>query len=427
MTMPVISDPGLPGLRQTAEHGVLVNAIDNALCKATATAWRCQASWIARFRYRAGNRAILQLDLTLSGPDGEQQDVPGALWLYNGDKAKKAIMCLEVQDPAAFPAMIFVHSIGGLLTLFPHDRRVPDIARFLASSSLRALDLTGSQAPLLPELARYRPGLGATFRWQTASGVSFVKIFNDRPASERYADLETLCARIQSPALAAPTPLGFDNDVSAVALSEARGVPLAECLSGNGGKDQTAAIDVVLGGFDTLNRAKISPRRNIGGEDLLKRGRAVVNLLGAVDQGLCALAVQALDVLTASQPSLRAVPSHMDMKIEHVLIDGNAACLLDLDSLALSDPLYDPAMLAARLELAGLEGVLPDEISRKAIETLRSAVPVTRRSVFDWLFCIARFQTARFLVQNSRPNWRSHVSRLMDAIRARVCDAVLSG
>jgi aminoglycoside phosphotransferase (APT) family kinase protein len=58
-----------------------------------------------------------------------------------------------------------------------------------------------------------------------------------------------------------------------------------------------------------------------------------------------------IDVIVRAARELGAtelLPTHRDMKPEHVLLDGSVPAFIDLDSVACADPVLDPALMLAR-------------------------------------------------------------------------------
>lgn len=179
MTRQEISDPALPGLEKALRREI-APLLSAALGAASGGAWSLLRAAPVRLRYRPGKRAIVQYALTLSGPRGEFV-TPAALWFFAGGKAAKIAGKIAAPEAAvAMPLAAVLEPVtGGLLQVFPHDHRVPQIAAFLNDSRAFASDLFGGSggAAGAPELARFRPGIGATFRWSAAIGPRvFVKI-----------------------------------------------------------------------------------------------------------------------------------------------------------------------------------------------------------------------------------------------------------
>ena len=418
MSLPVIQDSRLPGLALAADQTRLNRAIDAAIGDATGGVWRCRRAGVQRFRYRKHQRAILQLVLEFVGPEGRLAEIPGALWLYPGGKVRDRAEDTPPPTGRELPQSLFEPSAGGLLTLFPYDRRVPEIAAFCTDPAAHAKALIGAAATGPPVLSRYRPGLGATFRWPGQTGTAFVKVFNQHSAKTTFTDLQRLaglCARERY--LVTPEPLGFSDEIGAVALRAAPGRHLGEILRNGSADELTQATGTVLDGFSTLNGLGIEPRRARTAEDLLQRATTTAGLVKAADPTLGLLAGACVQVLRQDVPRLRSAPVHMDMKIEHVLLDGDRAVFLDLDSLALSDPLYDPAMLSARIEIAAQLEEIPRGAAATACTILKESARTTRdRTTFRWLRAIARLQLVRFLAQNPRRHWRRNATQVLNKI-----------
>ena len=268
MSLPFIDDPNMPGLRLAGDPAAFTTAIAEALRNTTAGQWHCDGVRVDRFRYRAGARAILQLTLVVARNGEQAIHLPGALWLHAGKTAKATGP--DRVDPMDLPRTLRIS--GGLLTLFPHDRKVPGIEEFVRSPARRAHALIGDPMTDAPCLARYRPGIGATFRWQ-GRRTAYVKIDSDRPASDRFRDLDRLHSLCDGQRLATPEPLGFSDAIGAVAIAEVQGTFLGDILRHDDRASVESAIATIIAALSNLNALAVPPRRTRDARDLLRRAR----------------------------------------------------------------------------------------------------------------------------------------------------------
>lgn len=95
----------------------------------------------------------------------------------------------------------------------------------------------------------------------------------------------------------------------------------------------------------------------------------------------------------AALPDLPAVPTHRDLHDQQVLWDGQAAALLDCDTLAAADPALDPANVLVHLRLRVLQGLVSagrgDAAARAYLAGLGPDARTTHRlAVLETLTCL---------------------------------------
>jgi len=347
---PLLRDPELPGLELALERDWLAVAVSRALRHGTGGAWQVEESDFVRFRYRPGTRAVVQLRLRLCGPAG-RRELPAALWLFSGGKAAKHGAGLPAPAAGELPAGLFEPVTGGLLTLFPHDRHLPEIARFLAAPERHAAALGVAGDAALPEVTRYRPGIGATFRWAGPEEAAYVKIGGARPPAATVARIARLAERCAVSGLAPALPLGTDPSIAAMALEAAPGEPL-NVLLGQAGDAEVAAtmarIGSALARFHRLEPALGSDPEPPDSASLLRRAETIATFIGLVDPALGEAARRLQRKLSATVMPLAAGLCHLDMKAEHILVSPDRIRLIDVDDAGRGDPISDLAMLEMR-------------------------------------------------------------------------------
>jgi aminoglycoside phosphotransferase (APT) family kinase protein len=62
-------------------------------------------------------------------------------------------------------------------------------------------------------------------------------------------------------------------------------------------------------------------------------------------------------------------PTHGDLKLEHILLDGDRLTLLDLDGVAGADPILDVARVSAELVAMSLRSPFPPDRARAIART----------------------------------------------------------
>lgn len=422
MSSPAVGDPALPGLGSALAGGPeLSGALDRALRAASGGGWGVAAVRLVRFRHRPGERAILQLDLKLHGPDGSGTR-PAALWLFAGDKAAREAIELPAALPGEPPAGAHDPWSGGLLTVFPHDRGVGTIRALMSDPDRHAGTLMGQPAASPPEPVRYRPGLGATLRWRGLGRAVYVKLHRGDPqaAAER---IQRVSAASRGIGIVPVGVSGIDPSIGALALEEAPGIPFETAICGLGAPEVAAAARRVasalvrFGGLDpALGRG-----RRLDADGFLDRAARARRVIAGADAEAGHDAAVLLRDLEANRPALHDGLAHLDMKPEHVFVGDDGLTLVDLDSMGVGDPLYDIAMLKARIHHLALAGHCGPHQASAALDAIDRETPAgvePRR--LGWLGAIAAFQIARYEVQRLSPGWRDRARSIL-ASHAPAC------
>ena len=106
-------------------------------------------------------------------------------------------------------------------------------------------------------------------------------------------------------------------------------------------------------------------------------------------------------------------PTHLDLKPDHVFLDGERVVFIDLDTFGAADPVLDLATLLARL------AAMPDRLDAPTAhaETARRAladeyfarVPAHWRARLGNNLAIAAVQVASEFFRHQHPDWRELV------------------
>ena len=258
MNAPMITDAAMPGLATALSPGALARDLSDAVSAATSGEWSIPELDIVRLRYRRGQRAILQVDLALEGPQGLMR-APGSVWFFAGGKAAKKAASAPPTQRWQLPRVFLEPRRECLVSIFPHDRHVPQIATFLANPGEFASELLGARIFSAPRLVRYRPGIGATFRWQGDKGTRYVKVHGDRSPARLAASVRGIAAAL-GPVIV-PEPLGIAEEIAAVSYREVEGPFLDGVLAGGDVDHIRDASERAAGAMHVLHGAGLDARR----------------------------------------------------------------------------------------------------------------------------------------------------------------------
>jgi hypothetical protein len=421
MTLPVIRDPAFPGL-EAAMRGEVEQCLSTALRGASGGAWSIGAATPIRFRYRPRQRAIVQYSLLLFGPHGDAR-VPAALWFFSGGKAAKLARKMNVEglNGAAPPPVALDPATGGLLQIFPHDHRVPQLAAFLDKPGTYAGALAEGSVGT-PELVRFRPGIGATFRWRRASGTGvYVKIYPGTDSASLFTQREGLRRAAAQAGFATPRIVGSADEISAVSIEAIVGPDLGDIISTGRLPEIRAATRRVGRALVALHRCAADMPCKMDHDAMARRSASTAATIGNLCSRTGQTAQRLANWINESSAPLRPGPAHMDVKPEHLIVTEGAVTFLDLDSMARSDGLYDIAMLEMRIRSAWASGRFDADQTNAAISELYDAYPgdgeTGWRRRLAWLRACAALQVARHHAQNPSDGWRECAIRLLDAGR----------
>lgn len=368
--MIAIDDPHLPGLADLGPEALrrITGAGEVALM---------------RFRYRAGNRAILHLATDL----GE-----GTVWFFQGEKARK--LASRNRSTSSFDA-----ATQALFEAFPNDHRMPQIRRFLESYDKIAPALIGGTPKAAPVMLRYRPGLSCTFRCECADGRAvYVKLAADDGQMRTAEFNRQMAAHLAGGATRIAPVIGIAPDFGAVAYAAAPGRPLDACLAGAHG-----GLDAITGAIDALGRfwaMPLTPDRYLSADALLARAADAVSLAMVTVPEAAKPVAERLAWLRQHPPRLALRPIHADVKLEHLFIDAGKTTFVDTESVSLGPPDYDLAQLYGRLWQAERAGLLP----RPTVEKAAALVKAAAGPSFGWCLSVVALRLARFDAQRPAPD-----------------------
>ena len=413
MTVPLIDDPALPGFRLMMQPDRLTRHLSASLAEITNGVWVVLKASVVRYRYRKGSRAIIQTDLLLNGPNG-CLEMPGSIWFFAGDKANKHAARAPERQETGVPSMFVERHSGGLVCIFPFDRRVPQLKQFANDSSGHSAALLGCPQAGEPQIVRYRPGLGGTYRWRGVDRTAYVKVFSDRLATEAFEQLRVMRNAFRCTSLTIPAPIGAVDALGALSIAEIDKPSLLDGICRLRLPELSALMARTADTLFHLHSSALKPTRMRRSTGFIKRAKHSATLIGAASQTLGQTAQAICTDLSRTARPLDLAPTHMDMKLEHIVPDGDRISLLDLDSIAVSDPMFDLAMLDVRIDAAARDGgchIAQAAAARTALlkRYFRTA-PSPSGARYRWLRAVASLQIAKHHVQHPTPGWNQRAA-----------------
>jgi aminoglycoside phosphotransferase (APT) family kinase protein len=246
---------------------------------------------------------------------------------------------------------------GVLVQVFPHDHRLPTLARCLDAARLDPVLVSAPCRRCAP--VGYRPGMRCQIRYELADGtVVFGKVVVEgepaRAAARHARIFAVVNARPRGFAIA--RPLGYSTEARLSLVAAAAGRSLYAAV--RAGEDLRAAMPCVaraVSEFHGVDMADVE--RAYGPSDELHLLEGWVALVADLYPALAGDLERGLEGLRATQPA-PAPPRafvHRDFYDKQVLLHGAAVTLLDMDTACAGDPEIDFGNFAAHLRLRGLQ------------------------------------------------------------------------
>lgn len=278
------------------------------------------------------------------------------------------------RNTGALSQVVYVPELEMMLWVFPQDRKLVHLAQILDAEFLKSHlgemlpllgynpsnRISGVQADVLhylPErscMIRYRLTVDDPSHASCEHKIIYGKNYRDDRGVEVFSIMQQLFRQLPKCAI----PLGYDPHLRTLWQSHLSGVPLewrnletsnapgllknmATCLAAfqdcqvqTTGHYGFKEIDGQL--FDTIRAEK--PQDKLLSEQIADW---VATLLAIRDE--------------LSWPTEIAFPLHQDLKFGNILVEENSACLIDLDSVCLGDPLADIGSLVTNFYRNGLQ------------------------------------------------------------------------
>ena len=381
-----------------------------------------------RFRYRRGERAIVLYELELRRfTDSAPIECFASASMYRGGKALKVFKresTTAVKNAACANTgeILYDHERDMLWQLFPRDRHMPhiiDVVEQVSEVKTSLLEPKFGSVSVTSKPVRYRPGVAATLRFtDETQNALYLKLYANTDANGRYARLKRFAHSAShsrcSYSLCAPS--ARLSRLGVLAFDAAPGLSFEEVVN-NAHDDGSDAAIRTANALADLHLSTASPGRSFDENDAIDRARRVTEYLcQLLPERRCKL--QRLFVrLQKAMKKFEMRPSHMDMKVDHVFFDKQVH-FIDLDSAALSDPVYDVAMLVARLDAA----ILVDPSSSERYSSIRDGfkqayfhrVPRRWCDNYGTHYARASLKVALFFMQHLAPDWRSNIDWFID-------------
>ncbi len=446
-----LTDPSLPQLEVAGDAELMREVFQRHLRPLGARAYQVRECRISHVRHRQGKRCILEYTLRLEEPDTGRERSQRVTGLVHAKEDRiRRIWEEELRrsgEPggggaagaasAAFAPFSYVPELEMLVQVFPHDRRLPALPVLMAGPPPEL-------EPLL--LARLEPGdwrieawdvepvrylaetrvtLRLTVRAREAGSGRveerrfYAKVYrNEEKGEQTHRVLRALWEKAEAGGDAGFTvgrPVAYLSDLRTLVQEEAPGTPLAEILRRE--EDASPAVRKAAAALAALHLDRVATpqRRTLRDEvaELEERGellRRACPHLGPEIEGIVATIVAGLEEVPPA-------PTHCDLGLYHILLDGDRPALIDLDAFAEADPILDVALVLSQLADMPLHSILPRDRAWTAARTFAeeyfARVPETWRARLPLRYAGAILKRASGLYKSQVPGWPNKIEALV--------------
>jgi len=444
------ADRDFPQLRVATDLGRMLEVFRAHLKPIAANGARIEDCLAVRLRSRQSSaRCVLQYTLQLVEPRTNRRWehwVTGFLYAaeHEAERLWRELMAgaprREIPDRwLTFEPVDYIPALQMLVQVFPYDRKLPQLCGAM-NGGIQYLEpwLMACLGPgrwrieeQAVEATRYRTELGAALKCHlrardVAGGRSealrcYLKVYRDDRGEQTFHLLQSLSARTGARPYAVVRPVVYSSTLRTLVLEEAPGSSLQQILLSAG--DPMAAVRAVARAMAAFNQDEIEIARHSPRASQLADVEQASSLIQWGCPELRGAVAAITGAVVASLNEVPPTPIHGDLKTEHVLLLGDRVTFIDLDAVALGDPVRDPAHLYAHIAgRLGLDTLAPEQ-ARAAAAALAGEyfrhVPTAWRERFPLHAAAALLEVARGIFKRQERDWRSKVAAaVLEAQRA---------
>jgi len=449
-------DPDFPQLPIAANPDLMLDVFRTELKPVSHKKYEIQACKPFRFRCRQSkSRHVLQYTLRVADPStGRRWDQPVTGVLYADEsKAERRWQEMQANDPRrgipsewlTFEPVSIVPGLRMLVQIFPYDRRLRTLGPMMGAAGRDVDPLL--LARLRPggwevedrafETARYRTERGAVLRYtirahDVQSGrretlACYLKVYRNQRGAETWHFLELMSrkARGGPQPYNVSRPIAYLSEHRTLVIEEAPGAPLSQVLLRAG--DPAKAVHPVARALAAFHQDEIPATRHESLADALKAIRKAATLVAWICPGARDAIEEIMAELTAGLQEAQPTPIHGDLKPDHLFVSGQQVVFIDLDSVALGDPVRDVASFVAHLaSRAGMRSMPADRACAAAdafVEEYFHHAPSSWRGRLPLHSAAAFLEVAAGIFRAQEPGWRETIAWIIEAAQ-RACEEV---
>lgn len=448
-------DPFLPQLQIAWNPELMLEVFRHTLRPFGEIEYDILSCKLSRFRYRQGIRSIVlyQLILRERGTGVERN-----LWVsgvtYPDDRANRLYhQILSSNAGQRIPESLlwvepvsYIPELKMLIQVFPQDHFLLTLPLLIAGPPEKLerffLEHFGPGSWRMErcevEPVRYRPFIGATLRYKIEamntsvnSGRTkyfYVKIYREKSVRQAYELFNKVYLSTSSAGKGFTTvkPLAYFEDLQALVLEAAPGKSLEQLILQDENVD--AAILKSARALAEFHQSKMAFTQYRSMQETLLRASKAGRFIQWACPDLSGKVNEIMNKLKLSLKDVPPCPTHLDIKAGHIFIDDDKAVFIDLDSFALSDPVFDPASLLIEMEmrpsLSSIHRSTVDALSKAFLKEYFARVPGNWYNRLPVNYSCAALKAALYYLQHQEPFWSKHVvmivNRAIEALSGQV-------
>lgn len=431
-------DPMMPGIPLAVDSAAMRDMFAAELLRTAGADYKVDGCRLLRIRYRPAEHCFVHYELDLrSARSGQSMDVWLTGIIYPDERPRRRLKKLLVAcagEPIsdgwrAFGAGFYLPEPNMLVQTFPCDRRLPSLPKII-SGAVPELDaeLTRVLGPgdwdtvvRCVRPVRYRALSGAVLRYcleateddygRRITRTPYIKIGRTGEGEREARTLEALRshARATEQPFTVTRPLAYIDRLSALVVEEAPGHSFEQAVLD--GVDVEEAARRTARGLAAFHQWSVMPPA--AAESVANRTKVAAAYVGwacpALADHVQAVARAAEAALARTAPG----PTHLDLKPDHVFLDGERVVFIDLDTFGAADPVLDVATLLARLAaMPARFGAPPAHIetaARALADEYFARVPADWCARLGINHAVAAVQVASEFFRHQHPDWRELV------------------
>ena len=442
------ADPGLPQLKIASDPEVMREMFRGHLSPLPGRVYHIQDCLLSWVRYLRDVRCTLQYTLRLLEPGtGRERNQWVSGVIYAEDRAERMWRKLRAAHPGqevpqaflTFEPVSFIPDLNMLVQVFPYDRRLPALPLLMTRPSPdpehQLLDWFGPgnwHADVWNiEPIRYRAGARAVLRYEAeirdaATGRRkerrfYVKVCRGEEGERTYQVLQALWKRAEAggEGFTVGKPIAYLPNLHALLQEESPGTSLGEVLLQD--REIPLAARRIAQALATFNQDDVPTTRRHSREDEISDLKWVGNMLQWACPQLSAEVDRIIGAVVAGLEEVPPGPTHRDLTIDHILLNGDRVDLLDLDYFAEADPVLDPATLLAHLCSMPLRFPIPRDRVRMAArafaEEYFAHVPKAWRRRLPLHYAGAALKEAVGFFRRQDPQWCEKIGVMVGEAR----------
>jgi aminoglycoside phosphotransferase (APT) family kinase protein len=336
-----------------------------------------------------------------------------------------------------------------LVQVFPYDHRLPAL-RLLMSGPTPELEplLLARFGPgdwhtegWVVEPVRYRVDLRATLRLtararDAATGRAeerrfYAKVYRDQEIGEQTYQVLRELWDVSGESFTVARPIAYLGSLHILLQEEALGTPLMHILNRKGEDEAIPAARKAARGLVTFHLSDVAmPRRRRVRDETARLTRAKKDLLSACPH-LGPEIEEIVGAVVAGLEEIPPAPTHGDVKLVDILLDGDRVVLLDFDKFAGGDPVLDVANLLLPLAIrraaqpgSSRLGNHPRVVARAFVEEYFARAPERWHARLPLHYAMRVLKKAAGLYRSQVPNWPDEIEALIkeaeDSVAGRV-------